>query len=230
MKVPLTRTTTKEPVSARQHRLAAGWKTDFSDSENVLYTAPIYVGTPLQGSASNEYIFDTTFRFVAIPSSSCTTCSDAIYNEADSTSAVDGGAAVSTAYDFGIISGTSVLDTVCLSLTETTSCADSLDFIDMTSPAETMSEFDGVLGLAPPADDDSKKSFINQLVATQGYDKIVSFNLLGDEPYIYFGEPSEDFTPSDSNFLDNTSSVADLWEVTTTSVMLGNTAITSANE
>ena len=160
--------------------------------ENVLYSAAVYPGTPRQGAATNTYIFDTTFKYTAIPSISCTSCLNAIYNVTASTSAVDLNTNVDTAYDFGVILGKSIKDTVCLSSTDTLSCADGLDFIDMTSPAESMTEVDGVIGLAPSDELDSGRNFVEQLASTQDYSKQVSFNLMDDEPYIYFGTPEAD--------------------------------------
>jgi Eukaryotic aspartyl protease len=53
---------------------------DLSTAGNVAYTGPLFMGTPLQGTNSSTFIYDSSASYLMVGGSNCTTCSSQYYN------------------------------------------------------------------------------------------------------------------------------------------------------
>lgn len=47
---------------------------DLTNSNNLAYTGPVFLGTPLQGSNSSDFIYDTGSGYLTVKSTDCADC------------------------------------------------------------------------------------------------------------------------------------------------------------
>lgn len=118
------------------------------------YFGSMYVGTPLQGDASNMIAYDTSIVWTLVPSSDCAGCPNKWFTESESTTFDDTDAEKHN-LDKNLWVGTSknVTDTVCLELTNSSTCATDLEFGLLTFEVEPPYDYAGALGLGLPESD-----------------------------------------------------------------------------
>lgn len=166
--VQLTRNEVTEPVTPlhhmlkelrQEHRLQSGadFTIDMVNNGDLSYTGPVFVGTPLQGSNSTNYVYDTGSGYLTIPSSSCTNCDQSfLYDSAASSTYESGSSDYTTnnlSYGSATLYGGMATDTVCLSdTTQGTedSCVTDFSFF-MISSETGLNGIQGILGLSPAA-------------------------------------------------------------------------------
>lgn len=54
--------------------------------ENLAYSGPAFFGTPLQGSSTSDFIYDTGSGWVTVTGDKCTSCSSMYYSSSASSS------------------------------------------------------------------------------------------------------------------------------------------------
>ena len=57
-----------------------GGKIPLANANNLAYTGPVFLGTPLQGSATSEFVYDTGSGFLTVNSKDCSTCTSKYYD------------------------------------------------------------------------------------------------------------------------------------------------------
>jgi hypothetical protein len=55
--------------------------------QNIQYTGPAFLGTPLQGSNSSDFVYDTGSGYLTVTSTGCADCSTKYYNQSASSTA-----------------------------------------------------------------------------------------------------------------------------------------------
>jgi hypothetical protein len=115
----------------------------------------MYVGTPLQGSASNLIAYDTAIVTSLVPGSTCSGCPDNWYNEGDSATYVDTDSERFT-LDKNNWIGTcyNATETFCLAKDNATTCATDVQFGRITFEMQPPYDYSGALGLGYPDNDD----------------------------------------------------------------------------
>ena len=99
----------------------------------MVYTGPVYFGTPLQTSASqSSFIYDTGSGWLVTTSSECSGCTTKYYDPSKSSSVKTVSSETqSIVYGSLSLEGYVDSDTVCLSKDDTT-CASDFQFIVIT--------------------------------------------------------------------------------------------------
>jgi hypothetical protein len=126
-----------------------------TNSDNIAYSGPVFVGTPLQGNSAALFVYDTGSGYLTIPSSNCNNCKvKFLYNSAASSTFSTTASYSSTkllSYGSINLTGSMVSDTVCLqNTTNADSCVNDFSFFLVTKE-NGQSSFSGILGLAPAA-------------------------------------------------------------------------------
>ena len=99
---------------------------DIDNNSNLAYLGPVYVGTPLQGSALSLFIYDTGSGYLTIPENTCTSCSPYFKYNPNTSSTYSATSSYSTtklSYGSATLYGSMVTDNVCLAnSTESSTC------------------------------------------------------------------------------------------------------------
>ena len=97
--------------------------------EDVSYTGTVFFGTPLQGSATDEYIYDTGSGYLTVAGTDCSNCHHKIYNPyASSTYEPSTNQVDQLDYGSCTLEGTMVIDSACLSDTDSATCVSDFNF------------------------------------------------------------------------------------------------------
>ena len=180
--IPLTRI--PAPSSYPDHlRLESTRNVTISPFANYVFSGPLYLGTPLQGSASQPYIYSTTSSATSIISS---TTSGALvsggYDPANSSTANNTGVSATESNYFYTGSGTYYTDQACWALNNAAACTNStfqFDVLSTVSNNNGDSSTDGTYGiLGLGYDNSTTTSFIQNLFAQNPTTaKTLSFSL-----------------------------------------------------
>lgn len=102
---------------------------DLTNGNNLQYVGPVFFGTPLQGSASDYYVYDTGSGFLTVTATGCTNCSSVAYNSGLSSTYANSTYSQSTlSYGSADLTGYMGNDDVCLVSGDPTSCVNGFDF------------------------------------------------------------------------------------------------------
>lgn len=122
---------------------------DLTNGNNLQYVGPVYFGTPLQGSASDYYVYDTGSGFLTVTATGCTNCSSVAYNPAQSASYQDSIYTQSSlSYGSADLTGSMGQDDVCLISGDPSTCVNGFNFF-MIKSETGLQGLDGILGLSP---------------------------------------------------------------------------------
>lgn len=64
-----------------------GQTIDLVNSNNLSYTGPVLIGTPLQGSATSEFVYDSGSGYLTVNTAGCSNCATSYYNPSLSSTA-----------------------------------------------------------------------------------------------------------------------------------------------
>ena len=131
----------------------AGTTIDLVSKKNVAYTGPVFFGTPLQGSNSSVFLYDSGSGYLMVTESGCTTCTTQYLNTTKSQSQANSTTYTATAIGYGSakFAGYMASDLVCLSdYNSGSTCVNGFDFFVTTKQSGMISGVDGILGLGPP--------------------------------------------------------------------------------
>lgn len=116
---------TKEPVTRMQHYLRAAQVAnqsttdliDLTNTENLQYTGPAFFGTPLQGSNSSDFTYDTGSSYLTVTSTECKSCKTKYYDPSKSSTASNSTQYNTTNISYGSadLDGYMGVDVACLS-------------------------------------------------------------------------------------------------------------------
>ncbi len=85
-----------------RHKLGTGSSSiDLNEVNNVVYSGPIFIGTPLQGSNSSSFLYDSGSGYLVVTDTTCTSCSTKYYNPLYSTTAQNSSLYSTTAMSYG---------------------------------------------------------------------------------------------------------------------------------
>jgi hypothetical protein len=132
-----------------------------SNYYNLMYTGPVLLGTPQQGSTSSAFIYDSGSGWLTVNTYPCPNCSSWYYNPAVS-STVTNSTYVQTelAYGSAQLNGTTAADTVCLWTSPSSTCVTGFSFFEILSQ-EGLDGLDGILGLSPAASQNGPSYLMN---------------------------------------------------------------------
>jgi len=89
--IPLKREKVDKPVTQLQKihyekkRLGGvKFEKSLNNIENEIYTAPIWLGTPLQGYPNGKFVFDTTSGYLSVTGVDCVNCTYTYFNSSQS--------------------------------------------------------------------------------------------------------------------------------------------------
>ena len=148
----------EQGAEAEQFRSTIGGGNEYiliTNSNNVLYTGPLYFGTPKQGNSSSKFMFDTSSITSAVTTTECTNCANQYFDPSLSSSfKLTSSEEKVLDYSFGKKSLTGYMgqDLVCLLDNKQDTCANLLEFCLITSQTNLNVDIDGVLGLSPYTD------------------------------------------------------------------------------
>ena len=119
---------------------------DIINQSNNVYEGSLLFGTPLHGSDSSRFIFDTGSGWLAVTSVECNHCKTHYYNQTSSrTSKTVDHTPLSLDYGIVKLNGTFVADRVCL---RKGICVSDFGFLKITKEIG-LYRINGILGLAP---------------------------------------------------------------------------------
>jgi hypothetical protein len=134
---------------------------DLTNSNNLYYTGPVFLGTPLQGSSTGEFVYDTGSGWLAVKTQGCTNCGNIYYNPASSSTAAASSYVQSQlVYGSATLNGQSGADTVCLIANDPLTCVTNFSFFEVLSQ-NGISFIDGILGLSPGTDGNGPSYMMN---------------------------------------------------------------------
>jgi hypothetical protein len=70
-----------------EHHMLLKQSLDLANGNNLSYTGPVLIGTPLQGLPTSEFVYDTGSGYLTVTASGCSNCSSIYYNPALSSTA-----------------------------------------------------------------------------------------------------------------------------------------------
>lgn len=106
------------------------------NADNLAYTGPVLLGTPLQGSETSEFVYDTGSGFLTVNSSQCGSCTSRYYNRGLSSTRRDNGSGYtksSLSYGSAELKGMMATDRVCLDKDFEETCVDNFGFFMVKS-------------------------------------------------------------------------------------------------
>ena len=103
---------------------------DLLNTGNIAYTGPVFLGDPLQGTNSSQFLYDSGSGFLLVTDSECETCNTQYFNSSASASS-----SVSNLTEIGYgnlnLEGKMLQDTVCLSDFGEDTCASEMSFFSV---------------------------------------------------------------------------------------------------
>jgi hypothetical protein len=185
-------------VQKHLHSLRIGYTDAYNEtlnnSEDLSYTGNAFMGTPLQGSTSDLYVYDTGSGYLTVSAADCLNCYDFIYDPSASNTTGSCSDFDNTALYYGstTLYGGMVADNVCLSNNSTYNDTCVTDFCFFLIDEEYGLNSDaGILGLGPPFSKNGP-SFFGTLIEQQGegsFQPVTSWHLsqLPNESWVDFG-------------------------------------------
>lgn len=162
----------------------ASFTIELQNDVNMVWSGPLYVGSPMQGSAENKFIFDTAGPFTAITLKDCSTCAVQHYNPQDSSTMTLGAGnwniTASVIPPNYLLNGTTVSDKVCLDSSQDKTCLSDFGFFSISAFSDmegdlSAPKYAGSLSLAT-YNSQNGPSFVAQLKAAGKISEaIVSF-------------------------------------------------------
>ena len=148
--------------------------------DNLAYTGPVFVGTPMQGNNLTQFVYDTGSGYLTIPTTQCIACRPGFkYNPSNSatySTSASYSETKSLVYGSASLTGYMGSDTVCLNPANANSCVNNFSFFLITKESG-LQGVNGILGLSPAANGNGP-SFMQALHAQGGIDEFkVSFQL-----------------------------------------------------
>jgi len=139
--------------SRHQLTSTAGTTIDLKGQTNIAYTGPVFFGSPLQGTNSSVFLYDSGSGYLMVTESGCSTCTTQYFNTTKSQTHSNSTTYTANAMGYGSakFSGYMATDLVCLSdYNQGSSCVDNFDFFVVTKQSGMINGVDGILGLGPP--------------------------------------------------------------------------------
>lgn len=75
------------PLTAEHHAMLQQATLNLTNNNNLQYVGPVFIGTPLQGSADSMFVYDTGSGYLTVSTAGCTSCSSIYYNPSLSSTA-----------------------------------------------------------------------------------------------------------------------------------------------
>jgi hypothetical protein len=120
------------------------------NSNNLAYSGPVFLGTPAQGNALSDFIYDTGSGYLTVTTTGCTNCGPTPYYDPALSSSTASSTYTTTqlAYGSANLSGSMGADTVCLVSNDPTTCVTNFSFFKILQQTG-LDGLDGILGLSP---------------------------------------------------------------------------------
>lgn len=67
-----------------RHKLGSSSTIDLTSVGEIAYTGPLFIGTPLQGTNSSSFLYDSGSSYLMVTNTNCTNCSSQYYDPANS--------------------------------------------------------------------------------------------------------------------------------------------------